>query len=645
MPQTLAEAQALAEENRFFHWPLEFPDVFAQGGFDVVLGNPPWERIKLQEEEFFAARDPQIATAPNKAARQKLIDALPKKNPALAQEFENAKHDAEATSKFVRASGRFPLTAIGDVNTYALFAEHARALLNANGRVGIILPTGIATDDTTKTFFGDLIAKQALASLYDFENREALFPGVHRSYKFCLLTLSGKPTPRGDFSFFATRVEHLRDERRRFALTAEEIALINPNTRTMPVFRTRADAELTKSIYRRFRVLVNERTGESPWNISIRQGLFHLTNDLREGKIFDGVVTDISTVNNLVPLYEAKLIWQFDHRFASYSSEGHITEDPTDVSVSRKTFPDTSIVARYYAPAEELGKRIPQMYNVNWFVVYRDVTNSTNERTTIATVIPRRGVAYTLRVIVGFTCELSLMGCFVANLNSLVFDYIARQAIPGMHLSDHVVKQLPALSPTAYTPADVEFIAPRVLELVYTAWDIKAFADDVWREANSELQIANSELRAAIQRQWEANRAATGGHPWEPPAWAEIAPDGIPLPPFTWDESRRAVLRAELDATYARLYGLTRKQLRYILDPADLTERELEDILDPWEEVDDPLDPAGYAARVAASAFPGETFRVLKEKELRQFGEYRTRRLVLEAWERLKSSKTKSEVQ
>jgi hypothetical protein len=278
-PDLVRGVQALAERLRFFHWELEFPEVFSgqcsvdsgqsknteyrslNTGFDCILSNPPWERIKLQEEEFFAARDPEIATAPNKAARQKLIDALPKKNPALAQEFENAKHDAEATSKFVRASGRFPLTAIGDVNTYALFAEHARTLLNANGRVGIILPTGIATDDTTKAFFGDLIAKQALASLYDFENREALFPGVHRSYKFCLLTLSGKPTPRGEFSFFATRVEHLRDERRRFALTAEEIALINPNTRTMPVFRTRADAELTRKIYERVPVLVNERNG------------------------------------------------------------------------------------------------------------------------------------------------------------------------------------------------------------------------------------------------------------------------------------------------------------------------------------------------------------------------------------------------
>jgi hypothetical protein len=175
-----------------------------------------------------------------------------------------------------------------------------------------------------------------------------------------------------------------------------------------------------------------------------------------------------------------------------------------------------------------------------------------------------------------------------------------------------------------------------VLELIYTAWDIKPFADDVWREADEAL-------REAIRKQWEENAAETGGNLWEPPVWVVAYPEietdpnkGIPLPPFKWHEERRARLRAELDAYYARLYGLTRKQLRYILDPADLTPRELEDILDPWEEVTDPLDPAAYAARAAASDFPGETFRVLRDNELKQYGEYRTRRLVLEAWNRLK---------
>ncbi len=138
-----------------------------------------------------------------------------------------------------------------------------------------------------------------------------------------------------------------------------------------------------------------------------------------------------------------------------------------------------------------------------------------------------------------------------------------------------------------------------------------------------------------IHFRWEENGTVAVEHEWNPPEWAEIAEDGIPLSPFKWDENRRSVLRAELDAYYAKLYGLTRKQLRYILDPADLTEKEIKDILDPWEEVEDPLDPEGYKKRVEKSTFPGETFRVLKEKEIRQFGEYRTRRLVLEAWNKL----------
>ncbi len=137
-------ANKLAEEKYFFHWCLEFPEVFEAGGFDCVLGNPPWERIKLQEKEFFAARSVDIANAQNKSVREKLIKELPKQNPALAQAFEDAKHDAEAQSKFIREGVRFPLTAVGDINTYAVFAETTRSLISVDGRVGIIVPTGIA---------------------------------------------------------------------------------------------------------------------------------------------------------------------------------------------------------------------------------------------------------------------------------------------------------------------------------------------------------------------------------------------------------------------------------------------------------------------------------------------------------------------
>jgi hypothetical protein len=212
----------------------------------------------------------------------------------------------------------------------------------------------------------------------------------------------------------------------------------------------------------------------------------------------------------------------------------------------------------------------------------------------------------------------TLVCCFLANLNSLTLDYATRQKIAGAHMNFFFVNQLPVLTPGGYSPVDIGRIAPRLLELVYTAWDIKPFADDLWREADvaAGLSSHNSNgrieppLLELIRQQWQENKAATGGHEWNPPECAETAEDGIPLPPFKWDEDRRAQIRAELDAYYALLYGLTRDELRYILDPKE----------------------------VYGPDFPGETFRVLKEKEEKPYGDYRTRRLVFAAYDELAKS-------
>ena len=236
-PQLEATAIAASLANAFFHWPLEFPDVFeTNGGFDVVLGNPPWERIKLQEKEFFETRDPEIASAINKAARDRLIRALPTTNPGLAEQFAAALHASESASRFVRGSQRFPLTGRGDINTYSIFTETARNICATTGRVGMIVPSGIATDDTTKVFFADVVNGQSLASLYDFENREGVFPGVHRSYKFCLLTLTGadKPSPQAEFAFFLHRSEQLQDEGRRFTLSPAGFRAVQPQHAHVP---------------------------------------------------------------------------------------------------------------------------------------------------------------------------------------------------------------------------------------------------------------------------------------------------------------------------------------------------------------------------------------------------------------------------
>ncbi|MEJ5277303.1 MAG: hypothetical protein WHU94_15470, partial [Thermogemmata sp.] len=668
--QVLGRAEGLAERHAFFHWPLEFPDIFiGGGGFDVVLGNPPWEQIQLEEQEFFAAREATIASAPNAAARKQMIERLKQNNPALWEEYRRALRTAESISRFLRGSGFYPLTGRGRINTYSVFAERMRTLLAPAGRAGIIVPTGIATDDTNKHFFADLVDRGELASLFDFENREGIFPHVHRSYKFSLLTMaraSGETagrSPLATFAFFCTRAEHLRDARRVFTLSPEEIARLNPNTRTLPVFRTRQDAELTRALYARVPVLVNEQTEENPWRATFKQGLFNMSSDShlfrtraeleREGYRLEGNVfvrewgvgsgeggkpySRLPTPDSrYLPLYEAKMIWHYDHRFGTYAgvTDRASTHLPTPDAAQHA---DPSFVALpwYWVDAAEVQARLGD-WQRGWLLGFRNVTNATNERTAIFSLLPRVGVGNSLPLALLGMQPAYLHSALYGNLASVVFDWVVRQKLAGVNMNFFYVQQFPVLPPSAYTPEDLLFIVPRVLELIYTAWDIKPFADDVWREADEAL-------REAIRKQWEENAAETGGNLWEPPVWVVAYPEietdpnkGIPLPPFKWHEERRARLRAELDAYYARLYGLTRKQLRYILDPADLTERELEDILDPWEEVADPLDPQGYEARRRASTFPGETFRVLRDNELKQYGEYRTRRLVLEAWNRLK---------
>jgi hypothetical protein len=550
--QKVAEAaNALAAEKSFFHWCLEFPEVFQDGGFSCILGNPPWERIKLQEKEFFAARDAEIANSQNAAARQRLIKELPLENPELLQEFEIAKYDAASQGRFVRGSSRFALTAVGDINTYSIFSETARKLIAPDGRAGIIVPTGIATDDTCKKFFGDLVQSQGIAALVDFENSLPLFAGVHRSYKFSLLSISNQPTPETQFSFFLTHPRQLEDKQRVFTLTPQDIALINPNTLTSPVFRTRADAELTRKIYQRVPVLENERTGVNPWGISFMR-MLDMSND---SSLFHDRLS-----SNTLPLYEAKMLHQFDHRWATY--EGL---DVRDALLPEKQDPNFRVTPRYWVDKQEVDNKLAGKWDKQWLLGWRDICRATDERTFISSVFPKAACGDTFLLMLPKVNDTSLIACLLGNLNSIAFDFAVRQKIGGTHLKFFTVRQLPVLPPESYSPKDIEFISSRVLELVYTAWDMQPFAQDM----------------------------------------------GYQGAPFVWNPERRALLRAELDAKYAKLYGLTREELRYILDPSDI-----------------------YGAE-----FPSETFRVLKSKELKEHGEYRTQRLVLAAWDLLESGK------
>jgi len=592
-PEALALVEALAEQCRFFHWHLEFPDVFADdgaGGFDVVLGNPPWERIKLQEREFFADKALEIAGARTAAARRKLIKQLPQANPDLHITYTAALRESEATGHFLRNSGRFSLTSGGDINTYAVFAELARQIVGLNGRAGIVVPTGIATDYTYRDFFADIVESGQLASLYDFENRRHLFPEVDSRMKFSLLTLTGGGVPEAEFAFFLHTTDDLTDPERRFSLSGEYLMLINPNTRTVPVFRTRRDAELTRGIYRRVPVLVNGEREENPWGTHFST-MFHMTNDshlfrTREQLEAEGFALQgnrfVRDEEIYLPLYEGRMIHHFDHRPVSV---GITTETQFRSGVSIDTTHEQHADAiftsmpRYWVERSAVENAIPDCPR-KWFFGFKDITSPTNERTFIGTIIPFSAVGNKIPLLLLPESDPLQVASFVGSTGAFVFDYVVRQKIGGVSLNFYIVKQLPALPPDRYTPELLDFIVPRVVELTYTARDLQPFAQDILDEVGPET--------------WARWFKDAPVHTTPPPEGQPAMPA-----PFVWDEERRAHLRAELDGLYAHLYGLTRDELAYILD----------------------------------------TFPIVRRKDEARWGEYRTKRLVLEAYEKLEALK------
>jgi hypothetical protein len=551
----------LAGAARAFHWPLEFPDIMAAGGFDAVLGNPPWDIVELDEGEYFAQRLPEVSSLEG-TARKDAIAALEHTARQVFIDYQRAKRQLEAANEFSRASGRFRLTAKGRLNTYALFAELSTQTLVSRGRAGIIVPTGIATDANTAPFFSSLITNRQLISLYDFQTGMGFFDRIgHARFKFSLMTISqadqGEIAP--EFSFFSRTMDDFSDRRRFFRLTAEDISLMNPNTRTAPVFRTELDAKLSAKIYARVPILLSEHVTEhaSDWSFEFRQGLFNKTAD---GKLFRSYseLDNRGKPDNWLPVYEGNHGFVFDHRLASYDGK-----DFSPVSEEQKSDPKFEVQAEIFIRKNDFQDRLSRkgFQEVGYWVAIRRVASSTNERTVVAAVIPGLPATYGWLIAKQPLKQDSAVIC--ANLNSLVFDYCMRLKLNQPSIPLETLYQMPFICRSQYTPADLAFIVPRVLELTYTSHAMAPFARDLSHYG----------------------------------------------PPFPWDEDRRAVLRAELDAWYARAYGLTSDELRYILDPAD----------------------------VKGADYPSETFRVLKDKEIRAYGEFRTRRLVLEAWERMEA--------
>ena len=576
----LQQTAQLAREERYFHWHTAFPNVWrgSSGGFDAVIGNPPWDRIKLQEVEWLAERDLAIARQPRAADRKRLIAELEKKRAPLWQDYLVASERAVQQARVVRDSGDYPLLGGGDVNLYSLFVERATALVQPRGIVGLITPSGIAADKGASAFFRTLVETETgdgarLAALLDFENKKVFFPDIHASFKFCALVFGGAAQrfAQAKCAFFLHRVDELTDPERVLRLSGADFLRVNPNTGAAPIFRTRRDAELTTQIYARHPVLVDRSSGREQKVWPVRYvTMFHMTNDSDkfitraelEQQSWQRAPLNRWTKGeaHAVPLYVGRMIHHYDHRASSVTVNEenlHNAALSENLSADAKADPNVFPEPQYWVA----GSDLPASKYFAWALAFRDIARATDSRTMISAFVPHHACGNKLPMLIPVDAiDAKSLTLLASNLNSFALDFVVRQKVQSTSMNWFIVEQLPVIAPADFEQSIggvniADFIRAEVLALTYTAHDMAGFARDM--------------------------------------GYVDAA--GAVKPPFVWDTDDRTHRMARLDALFMHLYGLAADDADYILS----------------------------------------TFPIVREKDLAAFGSFRTRDLILAYMQRI----------
>jgi hypothetical protein len=579
------ELEKLLENFKFFHWYLAFPEVFANGGFNCILGNPPWEKIQLEEEKFFAQIAPDIAKAYAKK-RKESIQLLERERPEIYALYQKNVRDIKSQTHFLKDSGRFPLSSAGNISTHSLFIELATTIISPSSRVGLVVPSGLATQDTQKYLFSTITSSGQLIQLLDFENRENFFPSVDTRFHFCLVTIGPRRlnNPEIEFAFSLNSIDDIRLPKRTFRLSYLDLCQFSPNTMSCPQLVAEQEALLLKKIYQAGKVIFRESTKENPWGWHSWQ----VFNETHEANLLVQDKMD----NDVLPLYEGKLFNQFDHRFASYVNANQVK----NFSIQDKQNPGTFVRTRSFIPRDLWNERIAQEdYNAAWILAFRRITNATNERTSIFCILPTC-ITSSQSPIVKTNQDAISVASLLGNLNSIIFDYVVRRRVGGTDLNHFIIHQLQIITPTGlsqqctFSGQDQTFkdwLFPRILELTYTAWDLEPFAKD-------------------------CNQFC---------------------PPFRWDEDRRFLIRCEIDAAFFHLYL-----------PATVDGQWKRALISEGAEYDESLEDfkrlkASFSTPRDAALYIMDTFPIVRRKDEEKYnGDYRTKRIILEIYDAMQES-------
>lgn len=552
-----SQARELITEEKFLNWQVTYPGIWSDwlsqdlvGGFDAIIGNPPWDRMKLQQVEWFAARRPEIARAQRASDRAIMIRTLEAEEDPIVLDYKKASNRAEASAAVARSSNDYPLLSGGDINLYSLFVERAAQLIKRDGLVGLLVPIGIGSDKTSAKFFSEIATLQRLKAFISFENKKKwLFKDVHAEDQPTIIIFN---KVNGSYPKFKYGVKlhslPIASSENLLWMDAETTLAVNPNTGTAPIFRTSSDTRLVIDIYSRNPVLVAHSNNVKSSNWSVKYStMFHMTNDSglfrtleelenQEGAWPIGNNRFQSGSGYWHPLYEGKSIQIFDHRFASIvTPEGSISGQGKSIYTTLIQYKDHSYVPtpRYWVNGNEI-KSIAKGYAIG----FNDICNTNNARSLVAAIVPLIGAGNTLPILDGLEApDASLL---VSCLNSIICDYVARNKIQSRHLNKYILEQLPVTSLERFekvifgNKSAAEIVKQIALELTYTSYDMAPYARDM----------------------------------------GYVDAEGNVRAPFVWDEDRRLRLRSKLDAVFFHLYGITnREDIRYIYSTFPIVER------------------------------------------------------------------------
>ncbi|KKM06422.1 hypothetical protein LCGC14_1744140, partial [marine sediment metagenome] len=591
----MIKIQKIANDNQFFHWFIEFPEVFSseREGFDCILTNPPWDVLEFKEIPFFTGLSNKIISAPNQSKRRELINDLKISNPSLFNYYTISWRRMKKFSHYINKSSLYNLSSKGKLNTYALFTERSWNLISPRGYTGIIAPTGIIMNYYMQDLFKSFVENRSIISIFDFSNRKKIF-NIDSHFRFCLLTLGGKKInkeiiPMTFYTLFPEKIQEplsliyenkgklkdvldsLPDDHILIPLKRNDIELFNPNTLTCPSLKSKKDLELLRNLYKEGDIIIKRNNNEIInhldiefkvlFNISSDSELYKTENQLSalgayplEEESKGGIWVDSEGIK-YYPLYSGKMIWQYDHRYQSEIIDTRRKQrslKPIKNGLEEHRNTNFNTIPAYRVSEIHLNERLPYTNKFNWFLAFRDMVSVDNRRTFISTIIPKTATQDTIPLILS-PIKAETYCLLLANLNSIVFDYMTRLKISGTHISFFILEQLPILKFDRFSKELIELIKNLVLELVYTSNDLKDFAID--------LNYIGD--------------------------------------PFIWDEHRRSIIQAQIDAINAILYNLTKDDLIYIID----------------------------------------SFDILRRKEIEKFNEFRTKSLILDAYDKFSEQK------